>query len=531
MGTEMSTERSRAAAARKQLEDSLAKAATEMQAMSLRLQHSTDQHVVEVAALKASLQKASSSVVSEDQLRQMQQLHQEEKVQLESRCTADQGVHQELAARLQQMEDLVRHKDQQLEEILQRDRLEQGSQLAMMAAKVTELEQALQLAEQQSLHTTHEAHLRLEETERTKQLLEDRITTVDRELLMERSIGAQKEAEVRQELQRLCLENQNLNLQLSTRQSDDIKWESMLKEKEASTQQQLEELKQKMEQDKQAAVQLAVDQVKAQMAQSSTDGLVSAQQQLDELRQSMEKEKEAALEQLKADTRQQLEELKQTMEKEAAELLKTQADALASTQQQKLDELKQSMEQASTGAISQEQLDELKEQLEEQKRKNNELRDKNYKAMDALQSAEKALVDLKKKPVASPVPAQPSPSQVHQTIASELKKLLPELEAPSDATAEDSASFASSLASHLHRLQEQEHSKAAGQVQHYKTVLSQTEELLNRLQSRIEAEESQWRSKTLALETDVESLKTEKQFWMDQCQKQDPPVVVKVNFI
>ena len=454
MGSEMSAERTRASAARKQLEDSLSKQTAEMQVLSARLQQSTDQHVAEIAALRATLQQAqkvSAAAVSEDQLRQMQRLHQEEKNQIEARCA-------------KQMEDLLRHKDQQLEEIVQRERLEQSGQMAMMAQKVQELEQALQLAEQQAIHTTHEAHLRLEETERTKQLLEDRITTVDRELLMERSIGAQKEAEVRQELQRLCLENQALNLQLSNSSTNR---DSLLKEKEDS----LQELKTQL------------DDLKQSMIKEKEDSL-------QELKQSMAKEKEEAVQ-----------ELKQSMTKEkeeAVQELKTQ-----------LEDLKQS-----TGKEKEDNVQDLTAQLEEQKRKNNELRDKNYKAMEALQSAEKSLVELKKKPVGAPV------SQVHQTIATELKKLMPELEAPSDATAEDTASFASSLASHLHRLQEQEHSKAAGQVQHYKTVLSQTEELLNRLQSRIEAEEGQWRNKTLTLEADVEVLKQERQFWMDQCQKQ-----------
>ena len=70
-------------------------------------------------------------------------------------------------------------------------------------------------------------------------------------------------------------------------------------------------------------------------------------------------------------------------------------------------------------------------------------------------------------------------------------------------------------------MQEEELSNAQAQVLHYKTVLSQTEELLNRLQSRVEAEEQSWKTKILQLESEMNVAKKEKQFWMDQCQKQE----------
>ncbi len=196
----MATERTRAAAARKQLEESLARQTNEMQVLMVRLQQSTDQHVAELSALrtqhKAALVQAQAQQKpqgpSEEQLRQIQRL-QEEKIQLETHyATAQQGT-QELASRIQQLEDLLRLKE---------------AQSVAQQHEVVQLREALQA-------TAIETRGRLEETERTKQLLEDRITTVDRELLMERSIAAQKENEVRTELQRLCLENQSLHLQLS----------------------------------------------------------------------------------------------------------------------------------------------------------------------------------------------------------------------------------------------------------------------------------------------------------------------------
>ena len=58
--------------------------------------------------------------------------------------------------------------------------------------------------------------------ERTKQLLEDRITKEDRDLAMERGIAAQNEERIRQEVSCLCLENQTLNLQLGSRRKEDV---------------------------------------------------------------------------------------------------------------------------------------------------------------------------------------------------------------------------------------------------------------------------------------------------------------------
>ena len=71
------------------------------------------------------------------------------------------------------------------------------------------------------------------------------------------------------------------------------------------------------------------------------------------------------------------------------------------------------------------------------------------------------------------------------------------------------------------RLTAEEQTKAHSQVQHYKTVLAQTEELLNRLQSRVEAEEQSWKSGMVRLESDVAAAQQERDFWMEQCQKQE----------
>merc|ERR1712136_583395 len=158
-------------------------------------------------------------------------------------------------------------------------------------------------------------------------------------------------------------------------------------------------------------------------------------------------------------------------------------------------------------------LKEKDEELEMMKTKNNELRDKNYKVMDALAETEKALVLSKQS--ANDV------SDVQQSIGARLLQVFPgmtiDVTAPPSSFAVD---IANQAALSLKKLQEDEQSKAQAQVLRYKTVLSQTEELLNLLQSRVEAEEQSWKSKMAQLECELASTKQEGQFWMEQCRKQ-----------
>lgn len=111
------------------------------------------------------------------------------------------------------------------------------------------------------------------------------------------------------------------------------------------------------------------------------------------------------------------------------------------------------------------------EELEEQRRKNNELRDKNYKAMDALAAAEKALVDMKK--AAATAAAGNSPTDIQRSIGNGLKRAFPELTfdpAASPVTFADV--LARQLAESVERLQREEQTKAASQVNRRPVLLN-----------------------------------------------------------
>lgn len=434
--------------------------------LTSRLQQLTEQHTAEVNALRVAVQQAQKvSQTSDDHLRQLQRL-QDEKNQFEARLHAAQQIQQDMANRVQQLENVMMMKEQQV--------IDHANQMALLAAKLQESEQArtglshesqrelsqlreaLQASENKSLHAAHEAlsaRAHLEEMERTKQLLEDRITQVDRDLAMERSLAAQNEERIRQEVSRLCLENQSLSVQLSnssqSRQDDDAKWAAM--------QEQIQ-MERNQAATKEAEAQKEVEKLRAEA--------LSLSQQLEQVTRSQQEQ--------------------QSQQSQLETSLKSKDD-----------------------------------ELEAQKRKNNELRDKNYKAMDALAAAEKALVELKK---ASSIAAAkvPNPADINQAIGTGLRKVFPDLTFDTSATP---AAFADSIAlqvsNSLERLQSEEQSKAQAQVIHYKTVLSQTEELLNRLQSRVEAEEASWKLKLSQLESDLITVRQEREFWMDHCQKQE----------
>jgi chromosome segregation ATPase len=545
LGTEMTTERTRAAAARKQLEESLARQTAEMQMLSVRLQQTTEQHVAEVNALRVAVQQAQkASQTSEEHLRQLQRL-QDEKNQFDARFATAQQMQQEMGARVQQLEDFLMHKEQQL--------MEQANQMAIIGGKLQESEQArngqshevqrevaqlreaLQAAEAQSLHTAHDARVRLEEMERTKELLENRITKVDRDLAMERSLAAQNEERIRQEVSRLCLENQALNLQLTNatqnRQEDDSKWAAVQEQmqvernqmaaKESEVQKELEHLRSEIN---------SLNQQLSNTSQSRQNDdvkLAAIQEQMQVERNQMaakEAEAQKDLEHLKSEINslnlqlssssqnRQDDDVKLAAIQEQMQVERNQLAAKESEAQKELEQLRsetQSLTQQLNETKQNEQdrqnkLDvELKskdEELETQKRKNNELRDKNYKAMDALAAAEKALVELKKS--SSSAKNVPSPVEINQAIGAGLQRVFPELSF--DASASPAAfteSLSSQMTRSLERLQSEEQSKAQAQVLHYKTVLSQTEELLNRLQSRVEAEETSWKVKLTQIES------------------------------
>jgi len=579
LGTEIATERTRAAQARNQLEEALNRQTGEITGLNLRIQQLVEHHTNELAVTKNNFIQAQKASLSEEHLRQIQRL-QEEKGQMEVRFSA---VQQDMGSRLQQLEEVISLKDQHLNELmrhkeqLMEQEMKLQNQLALTNVQLQESEQvrsALLLESEQNLQAQQEvaqlrdalaqqkaqfhqaaveSHSHLEELERTKQLLEDRITTSDRELLVVRNIASQKETELQQGMERITQEKQQLIEQLAEAKAqqneqpfDDVTIEAMVMKNEealqaeraiaAEKESQLNSLIEHLQSDnKMLTEQISASQTE-QAEQIKT--LVMNNEAALEAERANATEKESQLnltierlqndnkmlaEQLSSSQNEQTEQstVQTVLEQERAIAAQKESDFQSELQRlrdenqelaQKLSSLPE-IQDIHEEARLQSLLKEKDEELETMKTKNNELRDKNYKAMDALAEAEKALVLSKQSTTSS--------SDVQQSIGARLLQVFPEL--TFDATASPSSfadDVANKLALSLKTLQEDEQSKAQAQVLRYKTVLSQTEELLNLLQSRVEAEEQSWKEKMAQLEKELASTKQEGQFWMEQCRKQ-----------
>jgi len=522
LGTEIAAERTRAGQARNQLEEALNRQTGEITGLNMRIQQLVEHHANELVAMKNNfLQAQKASMMSDDHLRQIQRL-QEEKGQFAA-------VQQDMASRVQQLEEMIRHKDQHLDELLRHkeQRMEQEvklqNQVALLEVQLQESEQvrsamlmesdqslqaqqemiqlreALNQQEAQFRQSAIESHARFEELERTKQLLEDRITTSDRELITVRNIASQKESESQLEVQRFSDEKQQLVQQLeealaqqSEQSFDDVTVEALMMKNEAA---------------------LAAERATAADKESQLNTEI---QRLQDDNQKLAQQLSTVETELSDKSLQVVEEDRAIAAEKESEF-QTELQRLRDENQElanKLSSLPQIQENHEEEARLEALLKVKEEELEVTKSKNNELRDKNYKAMDALAEAEKALVLSKK--------SANSSSDVQQSIGASLLQVFPEL--TFDATASPSffsENVASQMAFSLKRLQEDEQSKAQAQVLHYKTVLSQTEEVLIQLQSRVEAEEQSWKTKMLRLESEITATKQEREFWMEQCRKQE----------
>uniref|UniRef100_A0A8C8BGQ7 Kinectin 1 n=1 Tax=Otus sunia TaxID=257818 RepID=A0A8C8BGQ7_9STRI len=156
--------------------------------------------------------------------------------------------------------------------------------------------------------------------------------------------------------------------------------------------------------------------------------------------------------------------------------------------------------------------------FEQQRKKNNDLREKNWKAMEALASTEKLLQDKVNKTAKE--------KQQHLEAAEVetrelLQKLFPKVSLPSNVVRK--GTFPTLLLGQKLKEAEEAHVLLQLECEKYKSVLAETEGILQRLQRSVEEEESKWkikveesqkelkqmRSSVVSLEHEVERLKEE----------------------
>ncbi|KAF6130660.1 kinectin 1 [Phyllostomus discolor] len=157
----------------------------------------------------------------------------------------------------------------------------------------------------------------------------------------------------------------------------------------------------------------------------------------------------------------------------------------------------------------QNELDFLKDAVEHQRKKNNDLREKNWEAMEALASTEKMLQDKVNK--TSKVERQQHVEAVELEAKEVLKKLFPKVSVPSnlsysewlhgfekkakECVAGTSGSEEVKVLEHRLREAEEMHTLIQLECEKYKSVLAETEGILQKLQRSVEQEENKWKVK------------------------------------
>nr|CAD7199132.1 unnamed protein product [Timema douglasi] len=166
----------------------------------------------------------------------------------------------------------------------------------------------------------------------------------------------------------------------------------------------------------------------------------------------------------------------------------------------------------------------LSEELEVQREKNNALRTKNWKAMEALSTTEKSL-ETKVKQIEKLVSEATERVRLEeQTITKTLlQRIFPEVIVEDVKTFDQwleifesrACILLSDLKSRLVQVDntalEAENAKLEALVAHYKTIIEETEGMLNRLQNHVEKEETRWKQLLEVKETELQTLREEKE--------------------
>ncbi|XP_011697731.1 PREDICTED: ribosome-binding protein 1-like isoform X3 [Wasmannia auropunctata] len=160
----------------------------------------------------------------------------------------------------------------------------------------------------------------------------------------------------------------------------------------------------------------------------------------------------------------------------------------------------------------------LEEALEVQKSKNNELRTKNWKVMEALSAAESRAKSNDEKSVTEVT--QKIKEEQEETTKAFLQRIFPEIKVSEKTHEQWLKSFEDKICTVLSELKqkntdqtnpdlERQNKNLQGMVSHYKQIIYDTEGMLNKLQSYIESEETRWQSQLRQKENEVANLRVE----------------------
>ncbi|XP_057337628.1 ribosome-binding protein 1-like isoform X3 [Microplitis mediator] len=162
----------------------------------------------------------------------------------------------------------------------------------------------------------------------------------------------------------------------------------------------------------------------------------------------------------------------------------------------------------------------LQDDLEAQRLKNNELRTKNWKVMEALSAAESRVKSNPRKSIDESIESVKNKEQ--ETTKSLLQRIFPEISVTEKSFDKWLTSFEERVQDVLQNKNyyesqdvnselEKQNKNLQGLVAHYKQIIIDTEGMLNNLQNNVESEESRWKAGLRQKENEVISLRLELQ--------------------
>ncbi|XP_014384740.1 PREDICTED: kinectin isoform X4 [Myotis brandtii] len=170
------------------------------------------------------------------------------------------------------------------------------------------------------------------------------------------------------------------------------------------------------------------------------------------------------------------------------------------------------------------EMDTLKDAVEHQRKKNNDLREKNWEAMEALASTEKMLQDKVNK---TSKERQQHLEAVELEAKEVLKKLFPKVSVPSNLNYSEwlrgfekkakecmtgtSGSEEVKVLEHKLKEADEMHTLLQLECEKYKSVLAETEGILQKLQRSVEQEENKWKVKVDESQKTIKQLRRERE--------------------
>ncbi|XP_012707873.3 kinectin isoform X2 [Fundulus heteroclitus] len=570
----VNAEREKLQASKQELHSQLLAAETEMNNKNKELQtlhNSLTETVVSKEQLERRvmelMEMSQRSVPDEALQAQVQELMNENKalqVQSETQKVQNENLQAQISSQathvshMEELQKLLADKELQrksLEDSLNAERSSGASRETNMQALhnenmslKTEIQNLqAQIADQKS------SQLTLDQIQKSVLEKDENIKTV--EGLLEKGLieVANKEAELktlREDNEALKQEIEDLNRKRTEQASSELKVEELQHEIQEK------DMKLKsMEESLQAA------QVSSSTKEKTVETL---EQQLSAVRLELEQLRKEQTQKETASSGAELQELQAQLAAKDQQIQMLQAEVEAKTRDlsEKVEQIQQ--QQSSSAAPSPEllaalsekesqvsslqgELAELRDSLELHRKKNNELREKNWSAMEALSVTESMLQGKLSKAVKE---SQAVLAETQAECRDVLHRLLPHVPLPSEQNHQDWLQrFESAVAESLvaqsgqasqeseelaEKLKEAEESQRILQkdCETYKKVLAETEGILQRLQSSVEDEESRWKVKLEQSQEDVRELRREKQHLeseLERAERESATYVIEVR--